>query len=744
MASDLLKQSEKEHYEYLVEQYEKGLLDEKTIKILRANGYLPSDKNRKVTPYHKAGNVLSVVEGSTIRYASWENPTKAKWKPDSIINHTQEFYRWIDSITYGVFNEAIDRVIYEKYEWYKAQAFQWFAKDSSPRNYVSSERKAEVIGTEFDRCRQNTLYFAMKYCYVKEGSNTAGRINFVPKEHNCFLFYLLDCGYSLIIGKPRQIFASTTMGIFAVKKMILQANFGITFIAEDDTTVKKIYTEKIRFPFAELPDWFKPNVLSWAQDNFWLGNQIKKGEFGYPNSKMSVIPPSITAINGTSDPLVLIDEIGSIPMLNEMIMEAIPTMFIDKNQDGNLEYKRQIIGWSTGVSTAKGKNAYEREWRRIMGLWEERNKAVGFIPIFLHWTTRCDEKHYKEQKAIYAGGKNLDKTGAADLETNMRIFNMHYPSNYNDMFAITSNTLVSKEIIDEGKSLIRLMPHEHRPVAGYLEPVYDFSQPETSFNDIPYKIIDAQFIPCNDDEMHLATTWRLVPPNYDWTNRYYLGVDPISGPTGHSKFATVVWDKVVKAPVCVMNHRKQHDHRYNFLQSVLLSLYYDTNHRENNKAGIPELVEANIGANYIDYKDRMGLSKYLVYNSQLPEKARGGAKIGIDNKSVRNKYIIDTMTECIRNNYKNIKYDVVYQQLMTFVNKQKEKSETWEALDKMLYFDDVLFALTYAYMCGEFVYDRQQPMKQTEVEKQKLRIKYPLYRDPITGMMSRKAERVRV
>ena len=47
MANDILKISEDEYFEYLLEQYHKGLLDEGTTKILYAHGYLSSHNKQR-------------------------------------------------------------------------------------------------------------------------------------------------------------------------------------------------------------------------------------------------------------------------------------------------------------------------------------------------------------------------------------------------------------------------------------------------------------------------------------------------------------------------------------------------------------------------------------------------------------------------------------------------------------------------------------------------------------------------
>ena len=86
------------------------------------------------------------------------------------------------------------------------------------------------------------------------------------------------------------------------------------------------------------------------------------------------------------------------------------------------------------------------------------------------------------------------------------------------------------------------------------------------------------------------------------------------------------------------------------------------------------------------------------------------------------------MRECVKTYYKNFYFDIIFKQLDTFVQKTTSKTETWEALDKIAYFDDVLFSLTYAYINAEYVHDHKTPKCVEETERQMSHIKYPLKR----------------
>ena len=704
----------KNELDYLLRQYNKGLCPPNGIAKLMDAGLV------KRSPYSQATSVKKEDEvqeedlfQKTKHFLTYQYKfgiKKEDWKPTSTIKHSTAFRNWIDSMTFGVFKEKIN---YEPFNMYKAQAIQWCEEQSDPYKYFDTEEQVEAVKIEKQRCKENSLYFAMKYGRVKEGVNSEGLIAFKPKEHNAVLLFLLDCGYSLFLGKPRQIFASTTVGLFALNKCISQYNFYIKFISEDDKTSKEIFRDKIKYPFGELPKWHRPNVLGDSLQGFHLGAKTIKGEVEAPNSIIEVLAPTETAINGGSPSLSLIDEAANIDILTEMLVEALPTMYKDRNGDGNLEMKSQVVIWSTGTSGNKGKGAWEREYKKYIKLWQEGNDTVGFVPIFFSWDTRCNGRHYNQQKEIYFGGKFAEMNNM-DIETSKRMFAQHYPSRWMDMFAATSSTLVSNEILQASQVNIRRKYAEGtRLLWGYFEPIFDINKPYSENFDIPYAIKGARFVPVDDDNSDLATCMMFLEPDTNFRNRYFQGTDPIANDTGVSMFASAIWDKHHKTIACLLNFRKAHDSNYCFLQALLMGIYYDTNNFNTPKTSVPDLVEANISALYVNYKDNRGFGRRLVYNAELPQEVRGGGgRVGIDNRSgVRNAYITSKLKECILTYHLNIYYDIIFDQLRTFTRRVNTDKESWGTIDKKTYFDDALFALAYAYICSEYVYAHLSPQE---------------------------------
>jgi hypothetical protein len=735
----------REMTEYMLKLQEQGLLTKQLEMRMRKMGIsLEGQSTHKLTQEQKIKREgrMTVSPSLLTRQRNKGAITDDEWRPESVIYHTNEFWEWINSITLGFFHEKID---YAPYEKYKAQAQYYYETAENPYDAggAYTEMRRESAHREFRKCDNNTLYFSMKYGVVKEGSDRSGKIDYVPKEHNAVIFYLLDCGYSLLFGKPRQIFATTTMGLYIVKKLLFQENFYMKFITEDTETGMEILDDKVKVAYGYLSNWMRPQVARDYIKGFRVGKKLAKGEYALPNSRVEVLAPTKTAINGGSPQVVLVDEVGNVPDLVPMILEARPTMYVDKYQDGNLQLARQIIAWGTGVSDNKGKYAFQNLFSSTLSLWEKKEyKSALFVPLFFSWHTRCNETVYKEAQNAYFSGQ-IDGLESHSQEEQKQIFYMHYPSVWMDMFGMVSEKLVPKEFIDSNKDRLRYITVKERPVPGYFEPVYDYTVRREDVIGIPYKIIGANFIPYDDKDSDTSkiSAYVHIRPDNKWVNRFYQGTDPINAETGNSKFASVVWDAKLNTAACVLNYRKKHAHKEAYLQSILMSLYYDPKFN-GSKVGIPELIENNIGTSYKDYKELLGYMDNIVYNKELPiDLHGGGAYWGVNSKAKKKEIIITKGKDCLMTYGNNFNHNIIFNQLDTYIPKATTTGVSWQPADKRLYNDDVLDALFYSYICREvFSHLKPENMEQVSVNEMK-RIIYEDIRLS-DGSLSRQPKRI--
>jgi hypothetical protein len=286
------------------------------------------------------------------------------------------------------------------------------------------------------------------------------------------------------------------------------------------------------------------------------------------------------------------------------------------------------------------------------------------------------------------------------------------------MFATTQKTLIGREKCDVEIKKINNLDPILRPTHGYLVPIFDKTKPMPEGQDIPYKIVGADFVP-TQEYAEQATTIIFQRPKARWINRYFQGTDPISSDTGMAKMSSSIWDKYYKTISALVNFRKTNDPNYSFLQCMLLGLYYDPVYNQ----GVPELIEKNIGLAYKNYKQERGVYRNLMFNAELPDYLRGpsDSEMGIDNKGNRSKAIVNKMHELFTNFGDRIYISIYFEQLKTFICKiTRSGNETWESVDKRYYFDDTLFSAVYAYIAGEsYVYKIPKNMDE-EIKTQKV------------------------
>lgn len=675
-------------------------------------------------------------ESALFNYNNSKRIDKSDWMPKSLIDHELDFVLWINSINSGFQN----MVKYDKFRKYCQQAKNWLDDPTNVLSFDTNDERRLYYHNEVKRCSVNTLYFLDKYLQLKEGDMKSGNMKYLSKPAHKVIAYLMDCGYSMMVGKGRQMAASSTFGGIALSKMLFQKNNFIKFIAQDDEKGKEIFNDKIKYPFGQLPGFMKPTVANDRDDVFrFAAKTSKKGTRGGVGSKLQVVPPSVGAINGGAPPLVMVDEAGYIGMLGKMLNESRPTMFRQNPETGKLEMTRQIVIWGTG-GTEEGEvkrktKSYEIEYYNCLDQWNKKNYNYGIIPIFFDWTARpgMTKKFYLQQQRDY------QKDGA-ERESSMIQFRQHYPSSPQDMFLSTGKLLVDALWIHEQMERVRNVQPELQTKKGYFEPVYDTTRPTREGSDVPYEIIGATFVPVDENvEGNIASVEIFIDPNPLYRHRFYQGTDPIMSDNGYSNMASVIYDAHYNTLAAVLNFRAS-DHKYTFLQTMLLGLYYCP---EKTKVGVPELVESNIGLAYINYKEERGFGRSLVHRKELPSAFSGGtAPIGLDTRSNRKRYVVNKMIELTVEFGPKIYIFEYFKQLETFTCTISSSGvEKWGVSDYKQFKDDVLDASAFSYICRQ-AFDFREVIKLTS-ENPLYKVQYKLVIRP-DGTKGREAVKVPV
>lgn len=770
--SEKRKIAHEEHLDYLLEMYDLGMpLDQEELDDLEKTGRIEgntvvtdkSKKTKKGVPNLTNKNTKTDAERSleeallvlnedidgdfVVMDESQEEAFLKKhkadfigrsikteeWKVESVIEHEEDFYKWVNSINSGFQN----MIYYDKFEKYKQQSRYWQSEKKSVTDFEFKEDQKNFMVQEYERCRDSSMYFLNTYVYIKEGDMTSGSRRYDTKPVHEIIAFLIDSGYSIIMGKPRQIAATTTLGAIALKELVFNRNFFLKFITMDKETGVEIFEDKMKYPFSELPSWMRPKVANDRDNLFVLADKSEKGIRRGNNSKLQVVAPSRSAINGGAPQKVFIDEAGYIGILSAMIKEGRPTMFWQNPETKKIELKRQVVIWGTGGDMdAKGGAAYQEEFNDCLEKWKNKQFDNIIVPIFFNWRTRpgMTQEHYDSEKRVYT------VTGP-DKDSKMVQFRQTYPEIIEDMFLTNQKLLVSPDYINDQLNRIINANHAIKPVRGFFEPVFDYTKPSNENDDVPFQIVGANFIPTDEFDPQASVT-IFMHPKKGWTHRYYQGTDPISTDNGYSNMASAVFDAHYNTLSAVVDYRDP-NHKNTFLQCMLLGIYYDLS-MHGTKKGIPELIEGNIGTAYADYKEYKGFGKSTVLKSELPDLFKGGhgTPFGIDNRGNRTRFIINKMYELTKEFGDKIWIDVFFKQLLTFVCTIKDSgTETWGTSDNRQYHDDVLFAGTFAYIC-RICFEFRAP-RLFESESDKFVMTYPLV-DNGRGGLTRRAVKKRI
>lgn len=736
------------HAKFIYENlYEKGVdLEYKYIDALIQHGYIKEaegddlKKNQEKASeilhrdINKSYDLQKKLEKSKKKFGEYSHSGSEikteEWKPESTTRHSKDFYRFISTMTFSGFQY---KTYYKPLELYIQQAHNWLSENDNIDNYYTQEEKLEYAKQEFIRCKQNSLYFLDKYLMIKEADlEDDGSMKYIAKPVHEVIAFLFDCGYSMMIGKARQIAATTTFQGLFLAKMMFNRNIFVKFITMDVDSAEEMLEDKFKYPVSELEDWIRPSVSSDSATALRFSRKIKgkKGVRGGANSKINIVAPSVSAINGGAPAIVGVDEAAYIKMLGKMIRESRPTMFKYNPKTNQLEQKRQLVVWSTGATEEGEKRikskAFEQEFITCVNNWKKKNFDYGIVPIFFDWTTRpgVTKEFYEKEKKNY-------ETDGPDREEQVVQFKLTWPSKYQDMFLSQSKLLVPITFIENQMSRISSLPNTVKGQWGYFEPEYDTSIEMDENSDVPYKIIGSRFVPVDDDDPR-AVVQIIAHPEKNWDKRYYQGTDPIMSDNGFSKMSSAIFDAHYNTMSALLNYR-DNDHTFVFLQTLLLNIYYDT--REI-KQGVPHLLEANIGTGYKDYAKAKGFDRSLVLNSELPEYMKGGnSDFGIDNRGVRSRMIVNKLHELLVSYGERILIEEVFNQLKTFVCAiSTTGNETWGSIDKKKYHDDALFASAFAYIC-RLAFSIYTPISYKE-EKSRFKVRYELRRDA-NGMLTR-------
>jgi hypothetical protein len=615
------------------------------------------------------------------------------WSPKVKGKIREDFIAWIKSINNGFSS----RIKYKPFEQYCKQADDWM-KDTLFENDMR-DHQFDIMKRERDRIDSNSYYYFARYVHIKDGDAPNGEWS--PDNRTTFdvqkvFAFLNDTGLSYMFGKARQIGSTSELLPIACKEAMCNEGYFVKFVCENDDKTEEIFSDKLKYSFYKLPEWMKPSVSNDSAGLLQFATKVAKGKVEGMMSKVAVVGPTRTAINGGSPNKTLVDEIGEIGILREMMDEARPTLYMYNSLTEEWEQKRQVIMWGTAGKMSDATNAYEEIFRGLMEQFMNDDLSAGIIPVFLDYTARqgLNEKQYENFKKAY-----LQSKGQAEKEKSLRAFKQHYPRDLDDMFTRDYATMLDMAEINSHIDRVRVDP---KAQWGRFEPIFDKNN----------RLVAANWVPASDDELFTAPICIVEHPQPGWKNRYYKGTDPIQGISGHSKMASAIFDAHKNSIPALMNWRIE-DYKQCYLQSACLGIYYDHE--------IKELIESNVGSEYISYLESIGLYNTMIASLQLPEYLRlraADTAIGINKRSANTEFIMNKMAELFISFADNIEIEEFFLQLKTFSKKITKTGFKWEP-NSRYDFDDALDAACYAYI-ARLCYTYLQAMGHDEVQKRKV------------------------
>jgi hypothetical protein len=624
------------------------------------------------------------------------------WKIEDVFKIPDDIYDMVTVINKGWQYFERSNVEWKRFNTYRHQAYSWLNANYQMDGNWPTDMKLNFLRQERERCLTNSLYLANKYLWMKDADDVfKGEAKFKAWPAQEVVLFMIDLGFSLIIGKLRQIGFSTVIGGTMALRTMLSKNFYVKMIAQKSDKSEELFEHKVKYAISKCDDYMKPSIPNWSTDLVKFGYSSGKGKEASSESIFEVCSPTEDAINAGTPKITLLDEIGFMKLFGAIVSQGRSTMF--KNVNGEMKMVKQVIAWGTGGKTGGAGAPMEVEWKAAKEAWATRNFRHGLVPLFLNYYAKPGhtDEFYMAEKAFYYSRKK--KPGEEDPKI---IFHQSMPITEDDMFLESSDTVISIAAINMHIDRInkKIADGKLKHLRGYFEPIYDMAKKRGEDAYVPYEIIGARFVPADqslvEEDSPFACVTMYERPDLTWTNIYYKGSDPIFTSSGHSKFASSIWNAKTKRIAAEFNYKSE-DYRYEYLQSLLLNIYYSRVYG-GRKTGIRELLEFNVGGEYYNFCCELGYGSIFTGNAMLPQTLQTTTiDIGINKRGTNSVAIVNRLEEMLIDSAANIDSLEFWVQLKTFIRKQISSGYKYEPANKKIHYDDVIDATTYGKINAE-------------------------------------------
>ena len=131
-----------------------------------------------------------------------------------------------------------------------------------------------LMEEEIERCANDILYFAMKYCYIRTLDH--GRILIPLRDYQKEYLRLseIDELREMIFLAGRQTAKSTTFVIRVLHSIIFNDDYQIAILAQAGGTAQEIFS-RVQLAYEELPLWLQIGVVEFNKRSLTLENGSK-------------------------------------------------------------------------------------------------------------------------------------------------------------------------------------------------------------------------------------------------------------------------------------------------------------------------------------------------------------------------------------------------------------------------------------------------------------------------------------
>ena len=228
------------------------------------------------------------------------------------------------------------------------------------QNLSSIHEKVEFTReqlAEYMRCAQDPTYFIKNYVQIVNVDK--GLVPFEMWDFQEEIVDLVQTERYVICKMPRQVGKTTTVASILLHYVLFNENYSIAILANKLSQAREILS-RIQMAFEHLPKWLQQGVVEWNKGFIELAN----------GSKILASAPSSSAIRGTSQNLIYLDEFAFVPnnMQEEFFMSVYPTISSGKSS-------KVVI-----TSTPNGLNMFYKLWKDSE---EGRN---DYKRVDVHWS----------------------------------------------------------------------------------------------------------------------------------------------------------------------------------------------------------------------------------------------------------------------------------------------------------------------------------------------------------------------